>query len=139
MTTPGFDSGPPLEPINAVNLNGLQLRAATGVAGFALQDATPTILSWTAPNDGNKHRAEIFFSAAVQSAVTGGEIAFTYTLDGMNAGDIILLYANSMYTGTYPPVNPAAVMIDPGTTISVMQQSAMTGGDCIVWAEIWGS
>ena len=42
--------------------------AAGGLAGFALQNATPNILTWTAPNDGNYHRVVVAASIGVTSS-----------------------------------------------------------------------
>ena len=50
----------------------MQLVATTGVNGFALQNGTPTILTWTPPNDGQVHRVLLIAQENVTVAETGG-------------------------------------------------------------------
>jgi hypothetical protein len=118
----------------------LELLAATPEAGFALQNATPTILSWTAPNDGNLHRAKLIIYLLVTSGETGGNINIDFTdpsntsrafglgLSGKAAGE----YGNQQYEWE-------SLFAYPGTTVTLVQSSALTGGAATVWAEIWGS
>ena len=117
----------------------LNLQATTGEAGFALQDATPVILSWTAPNDGNLHRTTVASIISISAAITGGQIRVeAYPPDG--AG----LASSTIYTGTNGPFSAFATFtpvftIGPGTTVQVVQTSAVTAGAATLWAEIWGS
>ena len=114
----------------------LVLQATTGVAGFALQNATPTIISWTAPNDGNLHRFIVICSLDVSSAETGGAVSLVCTPPGAGA-QTTSLYAGGLGTG--PAYNTQERLVQPGTTVTVEQSSALTGGAATVWAEIWGS
>ena len=64
----------PLPGANWSYLHSPRLVATTGVNGFMLQNATPNILSWTAPNDGNMHRLIVFATLHVTSSETGGKV-----------------------------------------------------------------
>ena len=46
--------------------------ATTGPNGFALQNGTPTILEWTAPNDGKLHVVLTALLVVVTNPETGG-------------------------------------------------------------------
>jgi hypothetical protein len=114
----------------------LALQAATPVAGFALQNATPTILTWTAPNDGALHRVLLMINLHVTSAETGGSIGVTIPLpDGssltptINAGG----FGAGVQAYTYTD------FVKAGGTTTFSQTGALTGGAATVWAEIWGS
>jgi hypothetical protein len=123
---------------HAHSTSGLLTATATaGNSGFVLVNGTGTIISWTAPNDGAKHRAQLFFSAAVTSNLTGGQVRLTYTIGAQTSTVNILAGGNT--TGGYPLLNPANVIIDPNTTITLSQQTAMTVGAATVWAEIWAA
>lgn len=117
----------------------LQCVATTGPTGFALQDATPTILSWTAPSDGNLHRVIIPSTLVVTSALTGGAIV---TNMGGNARQIL---AGGQGVGTWIPGAGAGsnyvatVVVLPGQTITLSQYSAVTAGAATLYAEIWAS
>jgi hypothetical protein len=113
----------------------LQQQAAVGDAGFALQNATPTIISWTAPNDGHKHRWLILCTINVTSAETGGIVVASFTLAGvlsqpqLTAGGSAAQIVNANYRGG---------LCDPGTTVSIIQQSALSAGAATLFGEIWG-
>jgi len=116
----------------------LAQQAATAAAGFALQNATPTIISWTAPSDGNLHRVQIFASMSVGSAETGGTVSY----EGTNPDGST--FVHTLFTGGNAgpgEVQPSAQLriVKAGTTVSIVQTSALTSGAATVWAEIWGS
>jgi hypothetical protein len=120
----------------------LELLAATPEAGFALQDATPVILTWTAPNDGNLHRVTVFGLIHVASTETGGLVSLTYT--GPFAGAALhtsTLWAAALASDTagQATASPASLIVGPGTTVAIVQGTALTGGAATVYAEIWGS
>jgi hypothetical protein len=115
----------------------LALQASTGVAGFALQDATPTIISWTAPNDGNLHRVEIFASENVTSALTGGTISGSIVSPAGGSPAQPQVIAANQGTGNHVGTVTGGI-VEPGSTVSVIQSSAVTVGAGTVWAEIWG-
>lgn len=120
----------------------LQVQDTTGPAGFALVNATPTILSWTAPDDGQLHRVILGAVLHVSAAETGGEVAVNWT--GPFAGAQVhtsAVYAAGLaadVSGQYPSVG-SMFIIGPGTTLSIFQLSALTAGAATLWAEIWGS
>lgn len=115
---------------------GLTLQATTGVAGTALVNGTPTILSWTAPNDGQMHRAVLIVSQHVTSSETGGQLAYMFNApDG--SGPAANPFAGNFGVGFAGIINVA--LIAPGSVFSFKQNTALTVGAAMVWAEIWGS
>lgn len=109
--------------------------ASTGITGVPLQNGTPTFLSWTAPADGQMHRVLIFVSLEVISAETGGQINQAYTNPwGSSVNSQLLAGGLSGSTATF-----AEHLVAPGSTVSVAQSTALTGGTASLWAEIWGS
>jgi hypothetical protein len=113
----------------------LQKVADTGISGFALQNGTPTILSFTVPNDGNPHT--ITFSAVkhVTVAETGGQIHFTFlTPDG--ASGTGTPFNGGAGVGVQIP-GIASVVVQPGSTVSFVQSSALTAGASVVWIQAW--
>jgi hypothetical protein len=115
----------------------LALQASTGIAGFALQDATPTIISWTAPNDGNLHRVEIFASENVTSALTGGAVSGSIVSPAGGGAAQPQVIAANQGAGNHVGTVTGGI-VEPGSTVSVIQSSAVTAGEATVWAEIWG-
>lgn len=118
--------------------SGLALQATTGIAGFAKQNATPNIISWTAPNDGNMHRVLFFASETVTALETGGGVGVIITVPGggtQAAGTA--LFAGAKAAGSYHALDGAIVA--PGTTVTINQSAALTAGACTVFAEIWGN
>lgn len=116
---------------------GLAKQADTGPAGFALQNATPVILTWTAPNDGNAHPVIVIASQYVTSAETGGAVSVSATVPNGNSGSPTLFSAGHG-TGLFPPSSPIALIVEAGSTVTVQQSSALTAGAATVWAQIWG-
>lgn len=115
----------------------MNLLASTGAAGYTLVNGTGTILSWTAPADGNMHRVLLMYSQHVTSAETGGLIqlatvtpdggAHSYTVQGGGSG-----------TG-FSQGSQTTYMVQSGSTVTLSQTSALTLGAAVFWAEIWGS
>jgi hypothetical protein len=121
--------------------SGLSVRETAGIDGFALTDGTPTILTWTAPDDGSLHRFELAFNGVVTSNLTGGAINATFFApDGLTESFFGIWNANNP-TGAHQFANGASgvITIAPGTTVTVYQSSAVTAGAATVWPEIWGS
>ena len=116
----------------------LVLQATTGVAGFALQNATPTIISWTAPNDGQMHRFQLFAVVHVSSNETGGAIATQWTAPGGQSG-LSTPFAGGSGSGLVLTAADRVNLVEPGTTVSLVQSTALSGGAAVVWAEIWAS
>lgn len=120
---------------------GLALLAttnATGTSGFAKTNGTPTIISWTAPNDGNMHRVIVNAVQHVTSAETGGAVTVTWTAPDGTTGTSQSLYSGGAGTGSVKAAGVANALIGPNTTVAVAQTSALTAGATTVWAEIYG-
>jgi hypothetical protein len=114
------------------------VQATTGLAGFALQNATPNILTWTPPNDGNMHRLLLIPVLVVTNAQTGGAVTYSYfTPNGQQQTHT--LWAGGLAVSTPLPTNLVVVTIAPGQPVVLAQSSAQTAGAASVWAEIWGS
>lgn len=118
---------------------GLELQASTGEAGFTLQPALTPILSWTTPNDGQLHRVVLFFILDVSAALTGGIIQFLVpdplgnnsNTDPGPGGSAAGVHGNVTGQSTF--------MAGPGKTVTLTQESGVTAGAGVVWAEIWGA
>jgi hypothetical protein len=115
----------------------LQIQAATPAAGFALQNGTPTIISWTAPNDGQNHRVLILGEVSISVLEVGGAIQAAYTPPAGGA-QVATLNAGGLGISV-SALTVFARVVGPGTTVQVNQSSALTAGTATVWAEIWGS
>jgi hypothetical protein len=115
----------------------MALLAATAAAGYAKVNGTGTIISWTAPNDGNLHRVMIFGSEHVTSGETGGQITVSWTTpDGTTVANQLVSAQGS--TGGYP-FGAYLLVVEANATVSVRQNTALTAGAAVLWAEIWGS
>jgi hypothetical protein len=127
--------GVPVNPIPSPA--SWQLLASTGPVGFVLQNATPTILTWQVPNDGNLHRVFFIGSIDVTSAETGGAISGNVTPPGGGSAAQPQILAAGQAGGNH--VGSAAAIVGPGTTVTVSQTSALSAGAAVAWVEIWGS
>lgn len=114
----------------------LQPVASTPVAGVSLSTSAQTILTWTAPNDGNLHYATVFGNLHVSSAETGGVIDGVFTDPGGNT-ITAPLDAGGHGAGTYS-FTAKVVCIGAGSTVEVTQ-AALTAGTALAWAAIWAS
>lgn len=108
--------------------------ATTTNTGFTLQNATPNILSWTAPNDGKLHSAFIAFRLNVSVLQVGGAVGSTLSATG--AGQA--LAAGGLAAGDYLQTTDV-VVVHPGETFNLNQTSAQTGGASVAYAEIWAN
>lgn len=116
----------------------LGVLATTGDVGFPLQNATPTILTWTAPNDGNLHRVIVVGELVVTSIQTGGAVSLNFTDPGGTAR-IRTVWAGGLAAGyNNVPVGLQQV-VEPGSTVTITQSSAQTVGAATMWLEMWGS
>jgi hypothetical protein len=118
-----------------VAFGGLTPQAQTPVAGFALQDATPTILTWNVPDDGNLHYFLVYAILNVSSPETGGQVIIKFT-DPSGAAHTFQLLAAGLSGENAPAVLPLAV--ESGSTVSVAQNSALSAGAATLWAAIFG-
>lgn len=120
----------------------VQIRVATtGPAGFALQNATPTILTWTAPSDALTHMVEVFAWKRVATTETGGACTLKITEQG---GAIVTngtaMFAGGAANADYPfPAGTTQFLVNAGAIVELDQTSALTGGASTVFAEIWAS
>jgi hypothetical protein len=113
-------------------------RASTGAGGFALQNGTPTILTWTAPNDGQLHTGFVTGSLAVSTAETGGQI----NAYGPQAGTGVVIQGAGKTAGQWTFPNSAGSFtfsLQPGQSVTIAQATALTAGAAILYAEIWAS
>lgn len=119
-------------PASAPTPNGVL--ATTGPNGLALQNATPTIASWQAPNDGNLHHVDCAAHQNVTTLETGGAVTLSWTCGGV-------AFTKALFTGgsaAGQQVISQSVVCDPGSTVSIKQTSALTAGAAKVWASIGG-
>jgi hypothetical protein len=129
----------PLPGANWTYLHDLRLVATTGVDGFALQNGTPTILSWTPPDDGNVHRVMCQVVLSVTSAETGGQVNLTTYTPDLAYSYVWTLLTAGFGAGAYVPGVPPMVPVPPGQAVTIAQATALTAGAATLWAEIWGS
>jgi hypothetical protein len=115
----------------------LALQATTGPNGYTLINGTGTVLSWTAPNDGNLHRFTVFAAMLVSTVETGGFIQMNYILPSGNAGHHTLFNQNLAVADYVPAV--FVITVQPGSIVSITQTTALSAGASQMWAEIWGS
>lgn len=104
---------------------------------FALQNGTPTVITWTTPNDGNEHRAQVFASLNMSSGGTGGQLNFQWTYKG-SQGSAVIFAANAT-SGTHVPAISTLIMADPNTAVRIIQSTALTAGAGEISAEVWAS
>jgi hypothetical protein len=124
-------------------VSSLALQASTGPSGTALINGTQTFISWTAPNDGNLHRFITFTAKNVATTETGGQCRVTFTIPGVSGSNsaISTPYAGAQSNGAQLSAATGSLtgLIAPGTTISIIQSTALTGGASTMFAEIWGA
>ena len=117
---------------------GMSLLATTGNTGYTLINGTGNAVSWQAPNDGAMHRVLVFATLHVSTAQTAGAIEATLTLpDGTSNSKS--MFAGGLTSNEYYSSGPAVFLIEANTSLSVFQNSAMTGGAAVLFAELWGS
>jgi hypothetical protein len=114
--------------------------ATTGMSGYVLINGTGTILSWTAPNDGRLHAVQVYTLMSVTSATTGGDLQITFTDPTNNPKNTDWLYANRTVddkSTDYPQW--LHLLVHPGGTVTLTQNTALTAGAATIWAEFWSS
>jgi hypothetical protein len=116
---------------------GLSLLAATPPTGFAKLNSTPNIISYTFVADGQPHRVALFASENCTGTETGGSVQLQYTDPGGNVVNTGVFTAGSA-VGT--SIGTAKLTpVQPGSTVTLRQNTALTAGATTVWAELWGS
>lgn len=116
----------------------LAKQAATPAAGFTLVNGTPTILTWTPPNDGLMHRVQLWGDVNVSAGTTGGLIQIHMTDQGGTAGTLQMDAGSHAGTGFFVSAS-RNLLIQGGSTLTISQDSALTAGTAAFYAEIWGS
>jgi hypothetical protein len=119
--------------IGDLGMQWLALVASTGLSGFALQNGTPSIISWTAPADGQMHRFMLTEVVHVTSSETGGATQAAWTAPDGTATSTALnsgTHTNGVFSVSQ------VKMIAPGSTVIYQQSSALTAGAAIAYAEI---
>jgi hypothetical protein len=122
--------------ISSSGASGL-ITAETSSTGVALINGTQTILTVTAPNDGTVHVILAAVSLKdVTATLTGGEIEFKWTDSvGINRGLSIAGTAVGKYSQSVVAIE-TAVTLEPGTTVTLTQTTAMTAGAAKVYGKI---
>lgn len=109
---------------------------ATPTAGVALAVGTPTILTYTTPNDGAKHTVDISASLLVTTLEAGGAIGVTWTIGGQAAS--AALFGGTLVAGVYLPSVNASFLCDPNTAVTIAQTSSLTSGAAALFASLFG-
>lgn len=113
--------------LNQWTPSGPAFVARTPAGGFALQNGTPTILSWTAPNDGQEHQAIVAATLTVSAAETGGQVFMRWTSGGV--AQVQTAFNPNLAAGAFYQL---VALVDPGTTIHLDQNTALTAGAATV-------
>jgi hypothetical protein len=107
-------------------------RKVASVTNFALQNATPNILTYTTPNDGQYHIITIVGLLIVNTVEAGGQINFSV---GGNPG---ILFASNKAVGTYNIPDTINMMLaGPNASVLVSQATALTSGAANIDLEVW--
>ena len=104
---------------------GLNLVASA--LNLDLGNSTPTLISYTVPADGNGHPFEVVGSFYSAAATTGGEVDIKFTQAGVAQSESIMLTGNTGLSGQ----SPFCGVADSGTTITVVQSTALTAGSAV--------
>jgi hypothetical protein len=118
--------------------NQLAQQAATTDAGVAMvASGTQTLATWTVPNDGNQHVAQLIASVQITTAGTGGTVIGLVTPPGGGSAAQPQLLAASQTQGNH--IGAASAIVEPGSTVTIEQSVALTaGGVGTAWAAILG-
>jgi hypothetical protein len=111
---------------------------STGLAGFTLVNGTPTIITWTPPNDGNPHVVLIFGEVRVITALTGGNVGINFGYPDGSAVPQATVYGGGGAAGFHALSN-VTFAVQPGQVVTIVQSAAATAGSAVVWLEVWAS
>lgn len=105
---------------------------ALNVNNFAKQNATPTILATTpiAPADSNNHLVLITTTTDITTSETGGAVTATITQPNGHAQTVTL--AAGTIAGPAISSTIFGLVVPGGSTISILQSSALTAGSSTV-------
>lgn len=101
-------------------------------APVALINGTQTFLSYTVPNDGKEHLIVVSASLVVSSAETGGACQATFTQSGNAVTAPLVTAGQAASTG-----GSAVRAVDPGSTVSITQSSALSAGAATLQGQIY--
>ena len=134
VVPPGYN-----DPHNYSPVSALQQVLSSGTAGFTLQNATPTILGpWTAPADNQSHVVMVLGEVAVSSAETGGAIRVQFTPP--NGSQIVAtIDAGAHGSATVNPYSGGLLVVAPGTTVTIVQGTALTVGAAVAYTSVWAA
>lgn len=118
----------------------LALAADTGADGFPLVNDTPGIVSWTVPDDGQLHLVQVIANASVTASETGGAVGVTWTSPDGGTQEWTVIPGDQADLGwDYALSQLPAVLVAPGTAVTVAQATALTAGAATVWAQVWAA
>jgi hypothetical protein len=111
---------------------GFTTVAATALAGFTMTSGTPTILTYTTPNDGRPHQVLITGTMHVTVATTGGAVQAVYS-----APDGLVTFTAAVSSATQAvgahPAGGVTATVAPNTTITISQSSGVSAGAAKIW------
>jgi len=116
-------------------LGGLVIQGATSVTGYTLVNGTGTIVSWSVPSDGAMHQFSCVAVQRVTSAETGGSIQVTWNVPDGTATTTSLFAGGG---GTGVSSFSQQKLVQPGSTVVVQQNTALTAGAAVAWVQLWG-
>jgi hypothetical protein len=137
LTVPNGGTGATSALAALADLGGMGLLATTGVNGFTLQNGTPNIFTWTAPNDGAIHRILVLCNLHVTSAETGGAISINNLISPDSGSHSPGLFAGGAASGVLNEICNS-YFVQANSTVTLAQTSALTVGAAVLWAELWG-
>lgn len=108
--------------------------ATTGVDGTALATGAGTLLSLTVPSDSELHSVVLSSQLVVSTTQVGGKVNLNYTIGG--SANVLEAMPGGYGTGVHPGAGSAAVLVDPGSTVTVTQ-TAQSSGTAVLYAELW--
>jgi hypothetical protein len=128
---------PGVPPPTIPSPSSWQLQASTGNTPFPLQNGTPTLVTWTPPNDGALHGCLVVCTVHTTSGETGGAMAASYTSpDGGSVGTPGLQAGGA---GVGVTTAQSAFLCEGGQPVSIKQSTALTAGAAVAWASIYGA
>jgi len=108
-----------------------ELQVTNEPGGLALVNGTPTIATYTTPNDGHFHTVFVNASLVVTTTEVGGAINVVV------GGTTIALFAAAQ-TGPATYVNGVVLLVPPNTAVNV-NQTALTAGASSLVCDIWST
>lgn len=106
--------------------------ASTGASGYTLVNGTGNVFTWTAPSDGALHRVLLLATIGVTSATTGGQMQLSGTNPAGTTGN--QQFFSTQGTGNHE--TQLSMQVEAGTTVTLSQNTAMTAGAAVLWADL---